>query len=95
MTSAAYGAPLAANQVEHHPMLDQTKVLAACREQPQRLDWARTRTVDVTAITREEINAFAAKYLRPERLVSYIVLPEPLPASPTAPSAAAQAPTAK
>ena len=24
--------PLAANQVEHHPMLDQTKVLAACRE---------------------------------------------------------------
>jgi zinc protease len=56
-------------------------VLAACREQPQRLDWARTRTADVTAITREEINAFAAKYLQPERLVSYIVLPEPLPAA--------------
>ena len=53
-------------------------VLASCREQPQRLDWARTRTADVSAITREEIDALAAKYLRPERLVSYSVHPEPL-----------------
>jgi zinc protease len=62
-------------------------VLSSCRELPQRLDWARTRTADVTAITREEINAFAAKYLLPERLVSYVVLPEPMPAAaPTAPN---------
>jgi len=63
-------------------------VLSACREQPQRLDWARTRTSDVTAITREEIDAFAAKYLRPERLVSYVVLPEPMPAAPGVPAPA-------
>jgi zinc protease len=57
-------------------------VLAACREQPQRLDWARTRTSDIAAITRDEINAFAAKYLQPKRVVSYVVLPEPMPGAP-------------
>jgi zinc protease len=67
-------------------------VLAACREQPQRLDWARTRTSDITAITREEINVLAAKHLRPERLVSYIVLPEPMPAAEASPVPPAAAP---
>ncbi len=57
-------------------------VLAACREQPQRLDWARNRTSDIAAITRDEINALAAEYLRPERQISYIVLPEPLAGAP-------------
>ncbi|MFT3828861.1 MAG: insulinase family protein [Opitutaceae bacterium] len=57
-------------------------VLSACREQPQRLDWARNRTSDIAAITREEIATFAAKYLQPERLVSYVVLPEPMPGAP-------------
>ncbi len=58
-------------------------VLGACREQPQRLEWARNRTSDITAITREEINAFAAQYLAPERLVSYVILPEPMPGAAT------------
>lgn len=65
-------------------------VMAACREQPQRLDWARNRTADITAITREEINALAAKYLKPDRMVSYVVLPEPMPAPAGQPSAPAQ-----
>ncbi|HQF38748.1 MAG TPA: insulinase family protein [Opitutaceae bacterium] len=57
-------------------------VLGGSRELPQRLDWARNRTTDIAAITREEIDALAAEYLRPERLISYIVLPEPMPTAP-------------
>jgi zinc protease len=64
-------------------------VMAACREQPRRLDWARTRKDDVAAITREEINQLAVRYLQPERLISYIVNPGPMttptPAAPEKP----------
>ncbi len=69
-------------------------VLNSCREMPERLDWARNRTADITAITREEINALAAEYLRPERLISYVVLPEPMPGTPPA-QPQAVAPAAK
>lgn len=66
-------------------------VLSSCRELPRRLDWARTRTSDITAITREELDALAAKYLRPDRLVSYVILPEPMPEEPAPAGAPAEA----
>ncbi len=55
-------------------------VLGSSAEFPQRLDWARSRRADITAITTAEINALAAQYLLPSRAVSYVILPEPLPA---------------
>lgn len=56
-------------------------VLGSAAEFPQRLDWARNRRADITAITPEEINALAAQYLLPGRAVSYVILPKPLPAT--------------
>lgn len=38
-------------------------VVAQAQEQPQRLDWARTRYADNEAITVDEINELAARYL--------------------------------
>ena len=58
-------------------------VLGTAVEFPQRLDWARSRRADITAITCEEINALAAQYLLPARAVSYVILPEPLPVAAT------------
>ena len=56
-------------------------VLLNSREFPERLDWARTRTADTEAIAKAEVDALAARYLLPDRMVGYIVLPEPMPAA--------------
>jgi zinc protease len=62
-------------------------VLSSAQEYPQRLDWCRTRTSDYTAATKEEVSAVAARYLLPERAVTYVILPEPMPAGAEAPAA--------
>ena len=54
-------------------------VLGSAAEYPQRLDWARNRRADITAVTPAELSALAAQYLLPNRAVSYVILPEPLP----------------
>ena len=36
-----------------------TAVLSRCQEFPQRLNWARTRTTDIGAITEADLNALA------------------------------------
>ncbi len=51
-------------------------VLSSCQEFPQRLDWARSRYSDYEAITVDEINELATRYLGDERAFEVIVLPE-------------------
>jgi zinc protease len=55
-------------------------VLSRCQEFPQRLDWARTRTSDITAITQADLNALAKAYLGPDRVYRVIVSPAKAPA---------------
>jgi len=50
-------------------------VLSRCQEFPQRLDWARTRTSDITAITEADLDALAKAYLAPNRVFRVIVSP--------------------
>ncbi|EIQ01008.1 putative Zn-dependent peptidase [Opitutaceae bacterium TAV1] len=50
-------------------------VLAAAQEQPQRLDWARTRYSDYESITKADIDALAKTYLAPDRAFRFTVLP--------------------
>lgn len=52
-------------------------VLGAAQEQPQRLDWARTRLSGTEAITAAELSALAKKYLNPAKVHEFISLPEP------------------
>lgn len=52
-------------------------VMAACGEYPERLDWARSMEADIPAITREELAALAATYLRPE--LARMIIIEPVP----------------
>lgn len=54
-------------------------VLGSAQEEPQRLDWARSRYADTESITLEEINALAAAYLKPESMSRFIILPETAP----------------
>ena len=54
-------------------------VLAAAQEQPQRLDWCRTRYSDNEAITTDELTALARQYLDPARMHEFIVLPATTP----------------
>ena len=50
--------------------------IGAAQEFPQRLDWCRMEDGDISAITREEATALAARCLVTSREVSYLVLPE-------------------
>ncbi|MGY8718953.1 MAG: M16 family metallopeptidase, partial [Verrucomicrobiia bacterium] len=51
-------------------------VLRQAQEQPQRLDWARSRYDDNEAITIEEINDLADQYLRDKQAFQIISRPE-------------------
>lgn len=51
-------------------------VLARAQEQPQRLDWARSRYQDNQAITIDEINELADQYLRDKQAFQIISRPE-------------------
>ncbi|MEP6956768.1 MAG: insulinase family protein, partial [Chthoniobacterales bacterium] len=50
-------------------------VLARAQEKPEALDWARTRLADTESITKEELSAFAAKYLSRGRASRATILP--------------------
>lgn len=50
-------------------------VLAKAQEEPQRLDWARTRYSDIEAVTKSELDALAKSYLGADRAFRVIVLP--------------------
>ena len=52
-------------------------VLANAQEEPQRLDWSRSRYSDIEGITLEDINALAQTYLGPEHMSRFIILPQP------------------
>ncbi len=51
-------------------------VLASAQEEPQRLEWARTRQADIEKITKAELDQLAARYLDPARASRFIILPE-------------------
>lgn len=50
-------------------------VLSSAQEQPERLDWARTRLSGVEAITAAELTALAQRYLNPAKVHEFISLP--------------------
>ncbi len=52
-------------------------VLSAAQEQPQRLDWARTRLADTESITAAELTALAKQYLDPAKVHEFTSLPTP------------------
>jgi len=52
-----------------------SSVLFDAQEEPQRLDWARTRLDDVSRITKADVDALAAQYLDPSRAFRFVVLP--------------------
>jgi zinc protease len=51
-------------------------VLFDAQEEPQRLDWARTRLEDVGKITKADVDALAAKYMDPARAFRFIIVPQ-------------------
>jgi zinc protease len=62
-------------------------VLSRCQEFPQRLDWARTRTSDIGAISEADLDALARTYFVPDRL--FQVISSPVSTSPAASAVAA------
>lgn len=50
-------------------------VLARAQEKPEVLDWARSRTADLEAVTAAELSALAREYLGRERVSRVTVLP--------------------
>ncbi len=50
-------------------------VLAASQEYPEHLDWSRSRNRDIEGMTREEVEAFARKYLPSRRAFRFVVIP--------------------
>jgi len=52
-------------------------VLARAQEKPEVLDWARSRSADLEAITAEELSALARLYLGRDRVSRVTVLPKP------------------
>ncbi len=52
-------------------------VLSAAQEQPERLDWARTRVSGTEAITAAELSEFAKRYLNPAKVHEFMSLPQP------------------
>ncbi|HVU15793.1 MAG TPA: insulinase family protein [Candidatus Didemnitutus sp.] len=51
-------------------------VLADAQEQPERLEWSRTRLSDTESITATELSKLAATYLDPARANEFISVPE-------------------
>lgn len=51
-------------------------VLEASQEYPQRLDWARNFVEDYRSINARDINALAKEYLRADKRVSLLIVPE-------------------
>lgn len=52
-------------------------VLVSAQEQPERLDWARTRTADFEAITKEDLDTLARTYLAPTQAFRFTIQPAP------------------
>lgn len=52
-------------------------VLAAAQEQPARLEWARSRFADFSAITKAELDALARAYLDPAHVILFTIKPAP------------------
>lgn len=52
-------------------------VLGSAQEQPQRLEWARTRLSGTEAITAVELTALAKRYLNPAKVHEFLSLPAP------------------
>ena len=50
-------------------------VLSAAQEQPERLEWARSRYSDFAGIRQEELDALAAQYLSPARAIRFTIAP--------------------
>lgn len=53
-------------------------VLLSSQEYPQKLEWAGSITVDYKSITVEEINLLAQKFLKKEKALRMLVIPEKL-----------------
>jgi zinc protease len=51
-------------------------VIGRAQENPERLDWSRTRFADVEAITAAEMSALAKKYLGRDRVSRATISPE-------------------
>ncbi len=51
-------------------------VLGTSQEQPQRLDWARTRTADHSEVTKPQLDALAREYLNPACAFQFTILPD-------------------
>lgn len=52
-------------------------VLSAAQEQPERLEWARTRLSDTESITAAELSALAKQYLDPAKVHEFLSHPAP------------------
>lgn len=50
-------------------------VLSSAQENPERLDWARTRQTDMESITAAELTALARQYLDPAKASEFLSLP--------------------
>jgi len=50
-------------------------VLANCQEEPERLEWSRSRLKDIESATKPEIDALAKRYLSPDKAFQAIVRP--------------------
>jgi zinc protease len=59
-------------------------VLASAQENPQRLDWSRTRYTDNESVTAAELSALAKQYLAPAKVSEFIIRPEPAQTEPPA-----------
>ena len=51
-------------------------VLSAAQEQPERLDWARTRQSDTESITAAELSVLAKQFLDPAKASEFLSVPE-------------------
>lgn len=59
-------------------------VLAAAQEEPQRLEWSRTRISDIESITATELTELAHRYFDPAKVSEFISVPLEKPAAPEA-----------
>lgn len=57
------------------------QVLSAAQEQPERLEWSRSRYRDFESITKPELDALAAAYLDPARAIRFTIKPAPTTSS--------------